>query len=82
MKLLEVNCAALILIDLVRSISTLRGYTGELRAYIMMSLLFPGQAFTTGLKDKITVFKGGAPEEAPVDILLRFLNDMYKEIGI
>ena len=69
-------------IALGRSISTLRGYTGELRAYIMMSLLFPDQAFTTGLKDKITVFKGGAPEEAPVDILLRFLNDMYKEIGI
>lgn len=64
-------------IALNRSFSSLRGFLGELRAYLMVNLLFPyGTGSLVGNK-KVQLLNSFRKEDAPVDIFATILNEVY-----
>ena len=63
-----------------RSLSNVRGFLGEMRASLLMYTLFgdsAAQLQSTGLLDKIRMTPDGKPQEAPIDFVVKALNEMY-----
>ena len=64
-----------------RSLSNIRGFLGEMRASLLMYALFgesaTAQLQSTGLLDKIRMTADGQLQEAPIDFVVKALNEMY-----
>ena len=64
-----------------RSISNIRGFLGEMRASLLMYALFGEsgamQLVSTGLHDKIRISENGQLQEAPIDFVVKALNEIY-----
>lgn len=64
-----------------RSLSNIRGFLGEMRASLLMYALFgenaAAQLQSTGLLDKIRMTADGQLQEAPIDFVVKALNEMY-----
>lgn len=64
-----------------RSISGIRGFLGELRASLLMVELFGNSAgyqlVSTGLVDKIRLTENGQLQEAPLDFVVKSLNELF-----
>lgn len=64
-----------------RSLSNIRGFLGEMRASLLMYALFgenmAAQLQSTGLLDKIRMTPDGQLQEAPIDFVVKALNEMY-----
>lgn len=64
-----------------RSLSNIRGFLGEMRASLLMYALFgdsmAAQLQSTGLLDKIRMTPNGQLQEAPIDFVVKALNEMY-----
>ena len=64
-------------IALGRSISNLRGFTGELRAIIIAHLLFPNDAAALLGKAKVQLENSFRREDAPIDIAIQIFKTVY-----
>lgn len=64
-------------IALGRSLSNLRGFTGELRAILITHLLFPGGSSSLLGKAKVTLENSVRSEDAPIDVLVSLLNEAF-----
>ena len=64
-----------------RSLSNIRGFLGEMRASLLMYALFGESTITqlqsTGLLDKIRMTPNGQLQEAPIDFVVKALNEIY-----
>lgn len=64
-------------IALSRSLSGLRGFMGELRAYLIVSLLFPQSTTELVGTTKVQLLNSIRREDAPVDVLTTILNETF-----
>ena len=64
-------------IALGRSISNLRGFTGELRAIIIAHLLFPNDTAALLGKAKVQLENSFRREDAPIDVAIQIFKTVY-----